>query len=177
MTDDLYPSEKSGLEVIKTIEEIKTEPLVFHTHDGTDGSPKLDDVNVINKNNGGIFDTNVSVASKAVSGVWANLAEFNLSKKVNANKRFLLMLSGSIMHSGIGGSAIDLRFDIDGTDTGTLASFSDTDGDLNGDFLVFSIHYITSELSAATHTFQVEGRSTAGSGQLINVLFSIIEII
>ena len=175
--DTRFASEKAGLPVVKTIEEV-VEAMPFHRHTGVDGSPKIDFAKVDNKEDseGGKYVDSNSTATINISGAWATLSALNASKKIVGSKRFLIILSGVFMYSGLSGSQVEMRFDVDGTDTATLAVFLDNDGELNGDQLAFSFHFITSILSAATHTFTVEGRSVTGSGVLSAPIFSIIEL-
>lgn len=172
-----FPSEESGLPAIREIKEFE-HGILPHLHDGFDGSQKIDTLNIVNKESveGGKYVDSNTKNSISIDGAWEELTDLSASKEIVSDKRFLIILSGSLLFVGAGGCQIEIKFNIDTVDTATLATFLDNDGELNGNEFPFSIHYITASLTPATHAFKVYGRSTVGGGELVSSIFSVIEL-
>ena len=177
MPETLFPSEQNGLEVIKEIKDEISDSLPPHRHDGIDGSLKIDHLNIVNKEIGGKFieqDTGTGYSSTATS--YTNVTGMSIATE-SEKRRFLLMFSASIYHSGAS-PIVDhtyLTFAVDGTNVGNLCDFlPDTAVAMR---IPITIHYITDKLTAAAHTLTVQIFTQDGIAYMDLMRFTAIELI
>lgn len=171
--------EKEKIESFRIIDEFNG-GLPYHQHTGLDGSPKLDSVNIRNKEIGGKYKLQiVKTGSFETSSVtYANVTDlvitFTLEDK---ERRFLLLANGSDIYHSTAGEIIYLTFSVDGSNVGDLVAYTSSGFPPR---VPFSMSYITDNLSAGSHTFRVQMKISDGTGYLGTAgrtIFSIIELI
>ncbi len=183
MSDILFPSEQSGIPITKESPSIGG-GLQFHTHSGTDSSPRIDEKNMTNSVNGGKYVSQATL----LGGFSCNSTSYvdtgleitaSISGDRNTGSRnVLLMFSGQLSHN-TASEPVFLTFDIDGTTQGDLivATLSATATTLQ---LAGSMMFVVS-VSPGSHTFKVQMRIANGIGYLgkwsgNKVVFNVIEL-
>ncbi len=183
MTEILFPSEQSGIPITKESPSIDS-GIQFHTHNGLDNSPRIDEKNMTNSVNGGKYVGQATLlggfSSTSTSYEDTGLAiTASISGDRNTGSRnVLLMFAGQISHN-TAGEIVYLTFDIDGITQGELiaAVLSATPATLE---LPTSMVFVAS-VSPGSHTFKVQMKINTGIGYLgkwsgNKVVFSIIEL-
>ncbi len=180
-TDDRFASEKAGLDVVKPSPEISG-GLQFHQHNGTDGSPKIDYKNIQNNEAGGKYLSTVRKTDQftSASTSFVNVTDLTITITTK-NTRVLLLFNSDAYHTVTGGN-IYLTFTIDGTAVGGssgLGTLQFVHGAQNL-MMYASIHYVTDVLTAGSHTFKVQMKTSGADGYInfsnTSAIFSSIEL-
>jgi len=179
-TDDRYASEKAGLDVVKESKPIEgaIQPISFHQHNGTDGSPKIVSKNIIDKDEGGKYLTTIAPATfYTTSATYVDVTSATKTfTKGEATRRYLLLFSAGLLNDTIE-KVCSIIFDIDGTGAGEFTYGRGDDVAFTGVTIPMSLHFITDELASGSHTIKVQVKTTGGTFFLYNMKFSIIELI
>ena len=181
MADDLFPSEKSGLDVVK-ITEIQQISTSFHTHSGQDGSPKIDLMNLENKeeSQGGKFNHTLYDNSgfNTTSATYVAYTAINKTITQDINEKRYLLLFNAAFRTSLAGTDVRFTFAINGTNLSNDLIIVTDSGGANESHPV-SLHYITDKLaqSASGHTFKVMCQTSQGTLYVDAATFSAIELI
>ena len=179
--EENFESEKSGMGVFKESPKVDSE-LKFHSHTGTDGSPKIDDKNVINRVGSGKYLSTVKKTTQFTTASTSFVDVTDLSLTVTTgNTRVLLMFNADAYHTATGGE-IYLTITVDGTKVGGTNGMGRMifDQTNTNTWQLVSLHYITDVLTAGSHTFTVQMRTSGADGYLnfdsSTSVFSAIEL-
>ncbi len=172
--------EKAKIEPFSEIEEIES-GIPFHQHTGVDGSPKVDNVSVKNKEVGGKYRNQIvkTASFSTDSTSYVDVTDLTITFTLeDEDRKFLLLLNAGDLYHSISGEVINFTINIDGSNVGDLVAYM-TSG--YPPRVPFSMSYITDSLSAGSHTFKVQMKVSTGTGYLgvgsSKTIFSAIELI
>ena len=151
---------EANIEPFNIIKEIPPE-LPIHHHSGTDGSLRVNQSSLENREEGGKFGNMVvktnNFSTNATSFTDVTDLSITITETESYKRRYLLMCSGSIYPTDID-KEVYLTFDIDGTNVGNLLTHQVSGA--GGYAVPFCIHYITDELNLLSTTFKVQAKAT-----------------